>query len=147
MLTTRELDKASDSSNSHARSKNPPYITLKLPVEEDEEKKPEKGASRPAKRTKLDTNGIPDEFQVILNTERVKNTFIFTEKERTWVAQGGGESSSAKRKREKGVFDAAEFITDGSAPAPACLARPRGQCSPNHICQVLEDSGAAPLGE
>ncbi|TXT13090.1 hypothetical protein VHUM_01491 [Vanrija humicola] len=74
-------------------SKNPPYITLKLPVEEETEED--------TKRTKLDTNGIPDEFQVILNAERVKNTFIFTEKERTWVAQGGGESSSTKRKREK----------------------------------------------
>ncbi|KAL1407382.1 hypothetical protein Q8F55_006804 [Vanrija albida] len=83
-------------------SKVPPYITLKLPVEDEEEdKKAEKPAGRPPKRAGLDTNGIPDEYEVILNSEHPKNTYIFTEKKRTWVAQGGGESSSTKRKREK----------------------------------------------
>lgn len=72
----------------------PPKITLKLPAEEAKEPK--------AKRARLDVQGIPDEYEVVLPSHTVKNTFVFSEHERTWVAQPGSESSAARRKREKG---------------------------------------------
>ena len=78
----------------------PPKITLKLPAEEPKEAKEPK-----AKRARLDVQGIPDEYEVVLPpSHTVKNTFVFSEKERTWVAQPGEESSSARRKREKGEY-------------------------------------------
>lgn len=90
--------------SSPSSSVNPPKITLKLPVQADE--KPAGGATaadRAAKRSKLDVNGIPDEYEVVMPSHHVKNTFVFTEQSRTWVSQpGSGESSSMKRKREKG---------------------------------------------
>lgn len=76
------------------RSVDPPVITLKLPVEEDKEP--------PNKRAKLNTEGIPDEYAVIMPSERVKNTYIFSENERVWVAQPGSGEDSQRRKHQKG---------------------------------------------
>ncbi|CAK9787439.1 Rap30/74 interaction domain-containing protein [Cutaneotrichosporon oleaginosum] len=71
----------------------PPKITLKLPSEEDKEP--------PTKRAKLNTEGIPDEYEVVMPSERVKNTFIFSENERVWVAQPGSGEDSQRRKHQK----------------------------------------------
>jgi hypothetical protein len=76
------------------RSAPTPKVTLKLPAEEDKE---------PAnKRAKLNTEGIPDEYEVVMPTERVKNTFIFSENERVWVAKAGSGEDSQRRKHQKG---------------------------------------------
>lgn len=74
----------------------PPKITLKLPIQEQGDEEPAN------KRARLNVEGIPDEYEVFMPSERAKNTYVFTEHERTWVAAPGEESSSAKRKREKG---------------------------------------------
>lgn len=84
------------------RSATPPKITLKLPAEEEKPKGATKSEERERKRARLDTTGIPDEYEVVLPSHTVKNTYVFTEHERTWVAQPGEENSAARRKREKG---------------------------------------------
>lgn len=79
-----------------ARSQ-PPRITLKLPIQA-----PDENEGPANKRARLNAEGIPDEYEVVMPSERAKNTYIFTENQRTWVATPGQESSAAKRKREKG---------------------------------------------
>ncbi|BEI84495.1 hypothetical protein CcaverHIS002_0410990 [Cutaneotrichosporon cavernicola] len=71
----------------------PPKITLKLPTEDD--KQP------PNKRARLNVEGIPDEYEVVMPSERVKNTYIFSENERVWVAQPGSGEDSQRRKHQK----------------------------------------------
>lgn len=84
-------------------SSTPPTITLRLP------KEAEGGPDRPKRRRdELDTHGIPQDYRVDMRQadstdDRVRNKFIFSEQQRTWVGQpGGGESSTKKRRREKG---------------------------------------------
>lgn len=91
--TTRELTGYRTVANARTQ---PPKITLKLPIQEEGAQEP------PNKRARLNVEGIPDEYEVVMPSERAKNTYVFTEHERTWVAAPGEESSSAKRKREKG---------------------------------------------
>ncbi|KAL7423874.1 hypothetical protein Q5752_001459 [Cryptotrichosporon argae] len=96
-------------------STHPPRISLKLPDTADAGPSTPSacasgsgsGAGRPSQpisRRPLagayDTHGIPDEYEVTMPAERVRNTYVFTERERTWVG-GRGESGLAKRKREK----------------------------------------------
>jgi hypothetical protein len=91
-------------------SETPPKITLKLPVEKEEKEangkaKDKKGKDKDKdskKRPLLDVHGIPNEYEVSLPSHVVKNTYVFTEHERTWVAQPGEEGSAARRKRQKG---------------------------------------------
>lgn len=83
-------------------SATPPKITLKLPTEDDD-----KGSKEPArKRAKLNTDGIPDEYAVVMPSERVKNTYIFSEAERVWVAKPGSGGASQRRKHQKGEYTA-----------------------------------------
>ena len=47
----------------------------------------------------MDATNIPDHFIVDVPPDRARNTFIFSEKKRTW---GGSDGPPHKRKREKG---------------------------------------------
>lgn len=75
-------------------------ITLRLPSEDKTPPAPD----GERKRKRLDVSGIPDEYEVVLPSHTVKNTYVFTEHIRTWVSQPGEEHSAAKRKRQKGVW-------------------------------------------
>ncbi|RSH91542.1 hypothetical protein EHS25_009841 [Saitozyma podzolica] len=99
----------------------PAKVTLRLPDtsvlhlengaakkdEHDEEQEPlhEAGPSRRHVPLKYDTTGIPDEYEVNVPVERARNTWVFSERVRTWAEMGGGSNRAAqatgKRKREK----------------------------------------------
>ena len=57
----------------------------------------------PSKR-KYDTTNIPDEYEVNVPDERAKNTFVFTERIRSWGPLSREGMIGGKRKREKGKW-------------------------------------------
>lgn len=133
----------------------PPKITLKLPVEEEEKK----GNGPPNKRAKLNTEGIPDEYEVVMPSERVKNTYIFSEAERVWVAKPGESSGpSQRRKHQKGECGRAADTSEGSlevatsklTPSQASIdwsIGPRSQRPTSQERKVSQDLRAATVGE
>jgi transcription initiation factor TFIIF subunit beta len=137
---------------SHWNSVVPAKVTLRLPDtsvlhlenggaakkdEHDEEQMQEHlneaGPSRRHVPLKYDTTGIPDEYEVNVPVERARNTWMFSERVRTWAEMGGGSSRAAqatgKRKREKG----------GWVVSTACRA---GVLS--HACIASQNSAALP---
>jgi transcription initiation factor TFIIF subunit beta len=119
-LGTLVVDSSYASSSGLLRRKlmtrtNPPTIHLRLPAEASAEDPPEPenqaGPSRPPKRRKYDTRGIPDEYEVQVPNDRAKNTFVFQETKRDWTLGQDGKT----RKNVRGRLTS-EAIVDGSQP-------------------------------
>lgn len=120
------------------RSAPTPKVTLKLPAEDDKE---------PAnKRAKLNTEGIPDEYEVVMPTERVKNTFIFSENERVWVAKAGSGEDSQRRKHQKGECVWVLVWVDGWASGRCAVlaTRPLGASPCSSCWRVAAEADRSP---
>jgi transcription initiation factor TFIIF subunit beta len=80
-------------------------VHLRLPAEaaaeDPEPQNGESSTSRPTKRRKYDTRGIPDEYEVQVPKDRAKNTFVFQETMRDWGLGQDGKT----RKNMRGMSD------------------------------------------